>query len=103
MTVECPTQKVTYVIRGLSSPPQDPDPTKRARATFPKINATTTCAHTMGQDYPLTDPSPGANPTIYPSSLPLALGKMPGDIFPKAMDFFSFFLVLYNSSKFMSF
>ena len=26
-----------------------------------------TCAHAMGQDYSLTRPSPGTNPTIYPS------------------------------------
>ena len=26
----------------------------------------------MGQDYPVTGPSPGANLPIYPSSLPLA-------------------------------
>jgi hypothetical protein len=35
-TVTRPTQKVTYVIRGSSFPPQESDPTKRARATFPK-------------------------------------------------------------------
>jgi hypothetical protein len=30
----------------------------------------------QGQDYPFTGPSPGVNPSIYPSSLPLATGKM---------------------------
>jgi hypothetical protein len=41
----------------------------------------------MGQDYPFTGPSPGANPDIYPSSLPLASGKMLPNIFPRALDF----------------
>ena len=31
---------------------------------FPQINATTTFDHTMGQNYPLIRPSPGANPPI---------------------------------------
>ncbi len=35
-TVTRPTQKVTYVIRGSTFPPQESDPTKRARATFTK-------------------------------------------------------------------
>ena len=39
-TVEWPTQKVTYVIRGSCSPPQESDPTKRATATFPTTNPT---------------------------------------------------------------
>jgi hypothetical protein len=34
-TVVYPNQNVTYVIRKPSSPPQEPNPTKRARATFP--------------------------------------------------------------------
>jgi hypothetical protein len=39
---------------------------------------------------PLTDPSPGANPPIYPSSLPLASGNLFSNIFPKIHGFFSF-------------
>jgi hypothetical protein len=35
-------------------------------------------------------PSPGVNPTIYPSSLPRALGKLTGNILPKDIKFFSF-------------
>jgi hypothetical protein len=42
----------------------------------------------MGKECPLTDPSPGTIPSIYPSSLPQVLRKMPGDIFPKTMEFF---------------
>jgi hypothetical protein len=42
----------------------------------------------MGQDYPLTGPSPGANPTIYPSSLPRASGNLFSDISPKSHGFF---------------
>ena len=37
----------------------------------------------MGQDYPLTDPSPGPNPPIYPSTLPLTCGNKLSNIFPK--------------------
>jgi hypothetical protein len=38
----------------------------------PRVNAVKnthlkpSCHHTMGQDYPLTHPSPGTNPSIYP-------------------------------------
>jgi hypothetical protein len=35
-TVTWPTQKVTYVIPGSKSSPQESDPTKRVRTTFPK-------------------------------------------------------------------
>jgi hypothetical protein len=65
-TVAHPTQKVTYVIRGFSSPPQEPDPTKRARATFPK-QTQPRCAHTMGQDFPSLTPVRGlTRPSIPP-------------------------------------
>jgi hypothetical protein len=37
----------------------------------------------MGQGYPLTGPSPGANPLINPSSLPLESGNPFSNIFPK--------------------
>ena len=45
------------------------------RDTHPP-SATATCVRVMGKDNPPTGPSPGANPPIYPSSLPLASGEM---------------------------
>jgi hypothetical protein len=69
-TVTHPQQNVTYVIRG-SCPHQGPSSTKRAGSTFPHQPQPRHVPHTMGQDYPVTVPSPGANPPIYPSSLPL--------------------------------
>jgi hypothetical protein len=59
---------------------------------LPRRNATATRARAMGQDYPLTGPSPGANPPIYPSSLPRASGNLFSDISPKSHGFFSPFL-----------
>ena len=56
---------------------------------LPRRNATATRARAMGQDLPLTGPSPGANPTIYPSSLPRASGNLFSDISPKSHGFFS--------------
>jgi hypothetical protein len=38
----------------------------------------------MSQGYSLTDPSPGANLPIYPSSLPLECGNLLSHIFPKS-------------------
>jgi hypothetical protein len=55
---------------------------------LPRRNATATRARAMGQDYPTTGPSPGANPTIYPSSLPRASGNLFSDISPKSHGFF---------------
>ena len=43
-----------------------------------------------GPGLPLTGPSPGANPPIYPSSLPLACGNLLSNIFPKSHGFFFF-------------
>ena len=54
-------------------------------------SATRSCARAMSQDYPFTGPSPGVNPTIYPSSLPLARGNLSGGVSPKDIKFFSFF------------
>jgi hypothetical protein len=54
----------------------------------------------MGQGYPLTGPSPGANPPIYPSSLPLASGNLFSNIFPKSHGFF-FFLGALHSAYFL--
>ena len=42
--------------------------------SIPTPSVTVTCTHTMGQDYSPTVPSPGTNPPIYPSSLPLVWG-----------------------------
>jgi hypothetical protein len=55
---------------------------------LPRRNATATRARAMGQDYPPTGPSPGANPSIYPSSLPRASGNQFSDISPKSHGFF---------------
>jgi hypothetical protein len=41
----------------------------------------------MGQDFHSLTPVRG-DPSIYPSSLPLELGKIPEDIFTKVTDFF---------------
>jgi hypothetical protein len=54
---------------------------------LPRRNVTTKRLR-MGQDYPPTGPSPGANPTIYPSSLPRASGNLFSDISPKSHGFF---------------
>jgi hypothetical protein len=62
----------------ISSPLDIAREQKRARSNhLPRRNTTGTCFLAMGQDYPFTGPSPGANPLIYPSSLPRALGKLP--------------------------
>ena len=75
----------------LSSPLAIAREQRRARSNnLPRRNATATCARAMGQDYPSTGPSPGANPPIYPSSLPLACGNPLSNIFPKSHRFFSF-------------
>ena len=75
----------------ISSPLAIAREQRRARSnTLPRRNATATCARAMGQDYPSTGPSPGANPPIYPSSLPLACGNPLSNIFSKGHGFFSF-------------
>jgi hypothetical protein len=56
--------------------------------SLPRRNTTATRARAMGQDYPLTGPSPGANPPIYPSSLPRASGSLFSNISPKSHGFF---------------
>ena len=74
----------------MSSPLAIAREQRRARSNkLPRRNATATCARAMGQDYPSTGPSPGANPPIYPSSLPLACGNLLSNIFPKSHGFFS--------------
>ena len=47
-----------------------------------------------GPGIPPTGPSPGADPPIYPSSLPLASGNPLSNIFPKNHEFFVFFMFL---------
>ncbi len=64
---------------------------------LPRRNTTATCARVMGQDYPFTGPSPGVNPTIYPSSLPRASGKLSGNILPKDIKFFFFHCIIFSS------
>ena len=61
----------------ISSPPAIAREERRACSNnLPRRNATATRARAMGQDYPLTGPSPGANPPIHPSSLPRASGNL---------------------------
>ena len=61
----------------ISSPLAITREQRRARSNnLPRRNATATRARAMGQDYPPTGPSPGANPPIYPSSLPRASGNL---------------------------
>jgi hypothetical protein len=74
----------------LRDPPIETDPTKRTRTTFPKTNATVTCARAMDQDYPLTGPSPGTNQHTYPSSLPPDRGNLLSNISSKSHCFWSF-------------
>ena len=75
----------------ISSPPAIAREERRACSNnLPRRNATATRARAMGQDYPLTGPSPGANPPIHPSSLPRASGNLFSDISPKSHGFFFF-------------
>ena len=76
---------------------ENPDPTTKGHLqqneqeeAFPHQAQPWHVSSTMVQDYPVTGPSPGDNPPIYLSSLPLTWGKIPGDIFPRVIDFFSF-------------
>jgi hypothetical protein len=67
-----------------------------ARAQRPSISHTKcnpTCAHTMGQDYPPTRPSPGANRPIYPSFPALTSRRLPEGRIPKGHErfFLSYF------------
>jgi hypothetical protein len=68
--------------RGVSHPESDlrhlpPHPKiqiqQNEKEQHPPKETQTRRVHTMGQDYPLTDPSPGAKSTIYPFSLPQEL------------------------------
>ena len=64
-----------------------------AREQRPSISHTKrnpTRARAMGQDYPLTRPSPGANRPIYPSFPALASRSLPEGRIPKSHE--SFFL-----------
>ena len=66
-----PNQNVTYVIRESCPHHQGSDSTKRARASIPTPSAPRRVPTQWVRNYPITGPSPGANPPIYPSSLPL--------------------------------
>ena len=90
----CPGRISDYVLAPsrtrISSPPAI------AQAQRPSISHTKcnpTCACAMGQDYPLTRPSPGANRPIYPSFPALASRSLPEGRIPKSHVSF-FFLSL---------
>ena len=61
---------------------------KTSRSIIPPPSAMRSRSRAMGQGYPPTGPSPGANPPIYPSSLPLASGNPLSDILSKSHEFF---------------
>ena len=88
----CPGRISDYVLAPsrtrISSPPAI------AQAQRPSISHTKcnpTCACAMGQDYPLTRPSPGANRPIYPSFPALASRSLPEGRIPKSHESFFFF------------
>ncbi len=84
-----PNRNVTYVIKGSRScPHQEPHPSKQARSNIPPPNAIRPRVRVMDQGYPLTGPSPGTNPPIYPSSLSLPCGNLFSNIFPKSHGIF---------------
>ena len=68
---------------------QEPSQNKQEHHSPTKRNAVA-CPRN-GPGLPPTGPSPGANPPIYPSSLPLASGNPLSNIFPTSHEFFSFF------------
>jgi hypothetical protein len=70
-TVVCSPQEFDYVSH------QESNPTKMIRGSFPHTKHNPTCDRTMGQDYPFNRPSPGVNPTIYPSFLVLTWRGLP--------------------------
>ncbi len=67
---DTPHRNVTYVIRDALRTTQN---NQEHHSPF----------RAMVQDYPVSDPSPGTNPPIYPSSLPLSWGNLLSNIFPK--------------------
>ncbi len=85
-----PNRNVTYVVRDapkahpraiFQNKQENHSPTKRNTVACPR----------NGPGLPPTGPSPGANPLIYPSSLPLASGNPLSGISPKSHGFFFFF------------
>ncbi len=102
----CPTQKVTYVIRGSSSPPQESHPTKRTRATFPHTNVTTTCVRVWVRT--IHSPAPVRGLTL--PSTPLPFHRSPETrsqtFSPRAMVLFFFFSIrqdiLYSMTHMLS-
>ena len=69
----CPGRISDHVLTSsrtrISSPPST---AREQRPHVPHTKRNPTCARAMGQDYPLTRPSPGDIPTIYPSFPALA-------------------------------
>ena len=88
-TVVRSNQNVTYVIRDALRTTKSH--LKTSGSIIPPPSAMRSRARAMGQGYPPTGPSPGANPPIYPSSLPLASGNLLSNIFSKSHGFFSLF------------
>ena len=82
-----PPRNVTYVSE-MPKNHQEPSQNKQEHHSPTKRNAVA-CPRN-GPGLPPTGPSPGANPPIYPSSLPLASGNPLSSIFPKSHGFFSF-------------
>ena len=96
----CPGRISDYVLAPsrtrISSPPVIAR-TQRPSISHTKCNPTCACA--MGQDYPLTRPSPGANRPIYPSFPALASRSLPEGRIPKSHE--SFFLYSPPCSRFI--
>ncbi len=85
----CPGRISDYVLAPsrtrISSPPAIAWE-QRPSISHTKYNPTRACA--MGQDYPLTRPSPGANRPIYPSFPVLASRSLPEGRIPKRHESF---------------
>ncbi len=91
-----PPRKVIYNLP-KTSPPQDflitnvvtqgQIPWVWERLSIPHTKRNPTRVHTMGQDHPITRPSPGVNPTIYPSPLVLTSRGQPEDRIQKVQSF----------------
>jgi hypothetical protein len=77
--------------RCTQDPPKSHLQNKWAHHSWSKRNAVA-CPRN-GAGLPPTVPSPGANPPIYPSSLPLASGNPLSSISPKSHGFFFFSIV----------
>jgi hypothetical protein len=78
--------------RCTQDPPKSHLQNKQEHHSPTKRNAVA-CPHN-GSGLPPTGPSPGANPPIYPSSLPLASGNPLSNISPQSHGFFFFSYLL---------